>query len=81
MRSCETSRSQSLLPSTGASALSARLAVSLLSEMSLTPATRLAWGDREIREGGESFGKEGPGGGGGWRSGCACVLGRGPGPR
>ena len=45
VRSCETSRSQSLLPSTGASALSARDAVSLLSEMSLTPAARLAWED------------------------------------
>ena len=42
-RSCETSRSQSLLPSTGASALSTRLAVSLFSEMSLTPDARLAW--------------------------------------
>lgn len=61
VRSCETSRSQSLLPSTGASALSARVAVSLLREMSLTPAARLAWADcgdsygdigiRESREG------------------------------
>ena len=39
VRSCESSRSQSRL-----SALTARDAVSLLSEMSLTPLARLAWG-------------------------------------
>ena len=80
VRSCETSRSQSLLPSTGASALSARVAVSLLREMSLTPAARLAWadcgdsyGDIGIRESREGKGARGCGA---WGILCGCERGR-----